>query len=368
MNLQNLNKIKFELTGYNIDNLIKLLQQKKVVLFDVKKENLTVSFFVLENQSKIVARYIKNFKHKQSLTKIKQIPFFLLANIGVILGVFIGCMFFLISSKYTWRIEIFGLKDLTKNEIITVLQNNNVKVGKINTQTSEDIETILLNNYDRIAQVSVIKQGTAIIINLSEKLVYTEQSFNPITAKYNGIITKINLITGTPNVKVGDYVNAGDVLVLPFNLVDNKKISVKPLAEIEAEIYILGSAKLDKTEQVLVRTGKKQLVYNYKLFNWNIFSGKNKNSFALFDKVVYNENVSSILPFKRQVECYYELKIDHITNDFDLKKQELIDESVKIAHQNLPMGKILNSDTNLILEQDKMLAITKITLQGIIND
>lgn len=368
MNLDNLNKVKFELSGYNIDNLLKLLHQKKVVLYDLKKENLTVSFFVLEKQKKIVNRYIKNFKQKQSLTKIKQFPLFLLLNIGTILGVVFGGIFFLISSNYTWRIEIFGLKDLTKTEILQVLKENDISVGKINTQTSEDIETILLNNYDRIAQVSVIKQGTSIIINLSEKLVYKEQTFNPITAKYSGIITKINLITGTPNVKVGDFVNAGDVLVLPFNLVENKKISVKPLAQIEAEIFVTASSKINRTEDVCVRTGNKQLVYKYKLFNLNLFCGKNKNSFALFDKVVYNENVSSLIPFSRQVECYYQLKTEKITNDFALKKQALIDDSIKKAQQKLPIGKILSTDTKLIEEQDKMLAITKITVQGIIND
>ena len=59
-----------------------------------------------------------------------------------------------------------------------------------------------MNNYDRIAQVSVIREGTAIIINLSEKLVYTEVEFQPIIAKYSGIIKDIKVITGTINVNV----------------------------------------------------------------------------------------------------------------------------------------------------------------------
>ena len=48
--------------------------------------------------------------------------------------------------------------------------------------------------------------------------------------KYSGIIKEINIITGTTNVKVGDYVNVGDVLVLPFNINANgeKVYDLKP--------------------------------------------------------------------------------------------------------------------------------------------
>ena len=47
---------------------------------------------------------------------------------------------------------------------------------------------------------------------------YKEEEFQPILAKHTGIITNINVITGTTNVKVGDFVNIGDDLVLPFNI------------------------------------------------------------------------------------------------------------------------------------------------------
>lgn len=361
--------MKYELKGYNIDNLLKTLYIKKVTLFNVVKTSSTeVSFEIMDKDSKKVKRYITNYKVKKTLTGIRRLPKFLLANLGVILGVFFGFIFLMFASNYTWQIKIFGIEELTEKDIINVLSENNIKKGKINLQSSKEIEDVLTNNYDRIAQVSVIRVGTAIIINLSEKLIYEEEKFSPITAKYNGIVKEINAITGTINVKIGEYVNVGDVLILPFNINSNgEKISVKPLAEIKGEIFIVNKQELKKTEQVLVRTGKKKTVYKYKFNNLNLFSGKSKNSFAIFETVVYNENISSILPLNRDVCVFYELKTSEIINDFEKGKESLVKKSQKEARNSLPLGEILNETTNTTIIDDTMIACTTIKMKGLIN-
>lgn len=362
--------MKYHLTGYNIDNLLKTLYSKKIVLYNVVRiAHNEVSFEIDDKQVKKVKRHIANFKVTKKLTGLKKLPSFLLANLGVVLGVFFGSIFYIFASQFTWQIKVYGTKELTENQILNVLNENNVKTGKINLISQQEIEKILLNKYDRIAQVSVIKQGTAIIINLSEKLVYIETEYKPIVANYNGMITEINVVTGTTNVKVGDYVNIGDILVLPFNLdSNNNKVSVKPIAEIKAEIFVIGKCEIGRTEQVLVRTGRTTTEYKYKIFNFNLFSSKNKNSFALFESFMYNENVGDLLPLSRDVYTYYELDYVTKTNNFEEEKQSLIEKSKLEARKNLPIGDILSEETITKIIEDKMYAITTIKVNGIIND
>ena len=362
--------MKFEIVGYNIDNLVKTLHRKKVKILDFEiKDKNKATFCVLDKDEKKVKRYIKNFKTRTTLSKLKQIPKFFLANIGVVIGVFIGCIVSVFLSAYTWQIQVFGNENLSKKDIIEVLKENNVQTGKINLQTNEQIEEILLNKYDRIAQVSVIKQGTAIVINISEKLVYNETEFKPLVANYSGIVTSVNVVTGIPNVKVGDYVNKGDVLVLPFNINSNgEKVSVKPLAEISAQMFIVAKTELNKTEQVLTRTGNSSYEYRYKFFNFNLFSGKNKNSFANFETEVYNENVSDLLPFSRDVYKFYELKLETITHDFENEKEKLIEKSQNQARLNMPSGELINEETTTSIVGDKLYACTTLTILGTIND
>ena len=313
--------MKFDLNGYDLDNLIKKLYLKKVTLYNiVKYSNEHISFEIDDKNEKKVKRYIANFKVKQSLNKFKRVPKLVATNVGILLGVFFGIIFSIFASNYIWQIRIYGTNELNNSDILEVLKDNGICVGKINRTTSEEIENILLHNYDRIAQVSVIKKGTAIIINLSEKLVYSEINYEPITAMFNGIVTDINIITGTSNVKIGDYVNIGDVLVLPFNINSNgEKVSVEPLAEIKGQIFIINKVKLNRIEYTLKRTGNSIKTYIYKLFDLKLFSGKSKNSFALFETVSYNENISRLIPFSRDVIVYYELATVETIHDFDVE-------------------------------------------------
>lgn len=362
--------MKFEIDGYGIENLFSTLHQKKVKIFNLSKNSPNhASFETLDKDEKKVKRYIANFKVKQTLSKAKRLPKFLLANIGIVIGVFLGSIFGIFASNHTWQIIVYGTKELKPEEIISVLKSNGVSKGKINTQTSEEIEEILLNNYDRIAQVSVIREGTAIIINLSEKLVYNEKEFQPILAKNNGIIKEINVITGTVNVKIGDYVNVGDVLVLPFNInADGEKISVKPMAQIEAEMFVVGKCEIAKEETILARTGRTKRAYKYKIFKFDLFWGKHKNSFADFEFDVYNESISGLVPLTRDVYTYYELAPKQIVHDFEAEKQNLMEKSLNLARKEMPIGEIISENTSVSIVEDKMFAISTLVVLGNIND
>lgn len=362
--------MKFDLKGYNADNLIKTLVSKKIKIYNLTFKNRTEFSFEIDDKYVTKAKkYITNFKTKESFTKLRKLPTFLLANLGVILGVFIGSILFVFLSAFTWQIQVYGTEELSKTDIIKVLKENNIKIGKINLQNNQEIEEILLNKYDRIAQVSVIKEGTAIIINLSEKLVYVEQDFEPIKAISSGIITKVNVVTGTINVKVGDFVNKGDVLVLPFNInADGNKVNVKPLAEITATMFVIGKCELNEEEIEVYRTGKKIKTYNYKFKNINLFSGKNKNSFALFESVVYNENVSRFVPLYREVITFYELATKVVKINLQDEVENLKQKSLNLARENIIAGEILNEETQLTNLGTKLIAISTITILGKIND
>ncbi len=362
--------MKFELKGYNIDNLLKTLYSKKVTLYNLTRlSHDHVTFETSRADEKKVKRYIKNYKSNLTPDFFRRLPKILLANLGIVLAVFFGTIFFLFLSNYTWQIRIYGAENLTDEEIINVLAENGVKVGKINMESSEEIESILLNNYDRIAQVSVIREGTAIIINISEKLVYDEIEYEPITAEFCGIIRDINLVTGTLNVKVGDYVNIGDILVLPFNIDSNgNKVSVQPFAEIFGEIYINSTAILSASERKLVRTGREITCYEYKIFNRYIFSGKTKNLFALFETELYNENVSDILPLSRDVITYYELDYVTIEHNLSAELEENENKSRDLARGTLPKNaEILVEKTTSTVIDNILYSTTTLTIEGIIH-
>ena len=123
--------MKFSLKGYNIDNLIRILHNKKIILYNLEKHNLnSVSFEVEDNQVKKVRRYVSNYKIKESLTGIKKIPAFILANVGVLIGVFFGFIFYFFASNYIWQIKIYGTEEIPSSEILKVLDMSIFDGGK----------------------------------------------------------------------------------------------------------------------------------------------------------------------------------------------------------------------------------------------
>lgn len=363
--------MRIDLEGYDIDNLLRLLYLKKVRLYNLtRKGQKNVTFEIDDRDAKKVKRYISNYKAKTTERTIKRLPKFIVANLGLVIGVFLGIIFCIFASNFTWQILVYGTEDLSTSDIIKVLADNGVKVGQINHETSEDIEAILLKNYDKIAQVSVIREGTAIIINLSEKLVYDDTVYEPIVARYNGIVTDINIITGTTNVKIGDYVNAGDVLVLPFNLnALGEKVSVEPMAEIKGKIFVIGKAELAREEVVLTPSGRTITTYEYKVWGKHLFFGKSKNSFAFFEFNMYNEYISRVLPITRTVTVYSELVETTITHDFASEREALVQESIDIAYNSLvEYDTMLDEHTIVTTVGDKMTACTTLTLTGLLND
>ncbi len=361
--------MKFDLVGYDGENLLKTLHLKRVAIYNVNI--LDKSHITFEAEDKFenkIKRYIKNFKANKTKNFFRRFPKFVLLNLGVVLGVFFGTIFFMFASNFTWKITVYGTKELSTNDIIEVLSQNGIKTGKINLQSSEEIETILQNNYDRIAQVSVIRKGTHIIINLSEKLVYEKGEFQPIVAKHSGIISKINVITGTVNVKIGDFVNVGDILVLPFNLdFNNEQIPVNPIAEIYAKMYIVNVKKVAKEETVLVRSGSTKIEYEYFLFNKKIYSGRAKNKFALYECEERFEFLFSLVPMKRKVITYYELCPQIIFHDFSREKDGIIQSAVDEAYNELPEAiEFLDESVESEIIEGSLFVFVNLTINGII--
>ena len=156
---------------------------------------------------------------------------------------------------------------------------------------------------------------------------------------------------------------------MPFNISSSgDQVSVNPIAEISGTIYVIGRCEISKTETILTESGRVINEYHYKLKNLNLFSGKNKNSFAKFYITSYNENVSDLIPLTRErVECH-ELVETQISHDFNLEHDDLAQKSRDLAHSNLPVtDKILSEDTVVSVENDKMFACTTITVQGLIS-
>ena len=269
-------QIRVHVTGFNLDQLLNKIHNKSITIHNIEKTMANTMFFDVKlSQYKHVKPLLSNYKYSIKYLGMTNLKTWLKANIAILLAVPFILIGMWVSTRFAWNIKIYGAEGELNSQIIEVLKTNNIGAGRLLPGNIDSIEQILLSELPNVAQVSCIKRGTTILINVSPKLVYAPEIYEPIRASLNGIITNFSLISGTMAVHVGDFVNEGDVLVYPYTLdKDGNQVNVKPIAEVKAKAYVVGSSKLNATTTELVRTGNQYTTSSITFLNKNLFSTK----------------------------------------------------------------------------------------------
>ncbi len=362
--------VRIKVVGYNLDQLINKLQNNNIVCYNIERvENNVMLFSVHIKQYNKVKPLLKNYEYHIKYLGIANFKTWLMKNLAIILVIPFALGLMAFSTRFTWAIKIYGAEGELDSSVIKILQQNDIAVGKLMPKDNEQIEQILLNELPNVAQVSCIRRGTSLIINISKKLVYTPETYEPIRATYNGVVTNFSLISGTMAVSIGEFVSAGDILVYPFTLdKDGNQVAVQPIAEVRAKAYVVGSSKLHASSVELRRTGKKYTTSSMRFLNKNLFSKKVPKPFALYETSVYNQYISSVLPIVKTKVTYYEL--DYIIVNYDLvaEQSRIESESVDLAYKNLPTNsEILDEQTTSLIVNDTLYSTTTLTISTIIS-
>lgn len=360
--------LRIKVKGVNLDTLINSIYNLGITLRNIaRKEHKEICFNIQSDDfAKIKDSIFKNADYE--IVKETGIPNFkiLLKKYAFVVVTFAVCvMLFIFSTTFIWDIKIYGIENISRQDVIAALGKNNVKIGNVYLYDNDKLEKILLNEIKDIAQVSVDKQGNLLLINISEKIRYKEPDFEPVLSQFYGIITECKLISGTLCVKAGDYVNAGDVLVQPYILDANgNQVKVEPIAEIKAKVYIVGQTALEKEEIVFVRSGKKNVQCDFYLFGKKIFSNKARNRFANFETNVYNKYISSLIPIICRRTEIYELVPKKVINNLELEQSKAEQKARELAYGQIKnLSSVMDESCNSEIINDILYANCVLTCE-----
>lgn len=190
----------------------------------------------------ILKRYGLPFKLKSNRRKLRTV---------LCLAVFFITLWIL--SQYIWSIEIIGSKITNETEIIAALREIGIYEGVRSTDISPKTDReLLLLKLDTLSWCSLNVEGSRLTVNVSE-ITEKESAKTPanLVAEYDGIITKINVTSGSCLVKVGDTVAEGEVLVSGIiENTDGTKFAASSgeiIAEIQKEFTLSDSFKQSYT-------------------------------------------------------------------------------------------------------------------------
>ena len=326
--------VKIKVEGLFLERFINICVSKKILLMDIKREKSTIMYAnVGIADYKKLKQVARKTKSKIKIQRKKGLPFTIKKYrkrkiFGILFVVIIALL--IVSSNYIWNIEISGNVKITNQEILQSLEESGLKVGlsKNDIDTNVVISKIRLDRED-IAWIGITVKGTNAIVKIKEAAkapeVIDENKFCNIVANKTGMITKINVQNGTANVKVGDIVEEGDILVNGY--LEGKYTGTRYVhgaATVEAKIWYTKKEKAMLKQQIPVQTGNEEKKYSIKFKKNQINLFKTLSKFEKYDTINENKKIILFSNFYLPIEVVKITNKEYVLQDVTYTNEEQI--------------------------------------------
>lgn len=346
----------FKIKSLNREKIFNKISQQ-FVIYDVKQRDGFIEFEVDESDGEEVEKFLnqQNVKiysvvHKGLRRKILNI----LKMWGVVAGLAFGIALYSLQYFFVFKIEVWGCDELNESEIANFVKENMTSRFKGNIDTQR-LEISIRDNFELVSSVSVAIVGQSLIVNINEAILPEELNgeFEPIVSQYDGLVTEINLVQGTLNVKQGDIVQKGDILVYPYIIDgDGEQRPVQPKAEIFADVWVEKEDVFYEYQIVEERTGQKIECSQVTLFGLVIYSNTNENTFESFESEKTSSYIAenNILPLIYTKYTFYETKTTEIIRNFEQEKDDLFENLRQKTLIYLPENAIIKDEKSSVKE------------------
>ena len=345
---------RYTFKGVNTERLLNKMSAD-FELFDIKKDGTKGQFCISLSKDKKLCKQMKNFDIQIEQKRGFGILYHLLCLVkryGIMTAFFLAVAFFVVCSNFVFGIKIMGIESISKTEVVQILKQNGFeKINKKSDIDTSKFEKALASNLKNVSLVSIIIKGNTLVVSIKEKVQNSEyenkDNFAPIVSDFDGVLTKVQLVQGTLNKKVGDIIKKGDVLVFPY-IVDasGNQRQVEPKAEIYAKVYITQKANFYDVEMIAKRTGKSMTKTDIFAFGLKIFSDHKECEFALYETESTKKTISNgnIFPITLEKTIFYEIQNERVENDFEQKKQQIMDDLKQKTLKNLQECDIIENE------------------------
>lgn len=287
--------LRIVVEGYYIERFINICRKKQYMMWNIKKNNdIQLTLNVEIKNFKEICRIARKTQCKVKIKAKRGLPFLL--NKYKKRKIFALCLIVILfaiifSSNFVWNIEIIEENGETIENIMADIQEAGLNIGELKSKidTKEIINKVRLER-DDIAWMGIELKGTNAIVRLvkadEKPEIIDEDEYCNIVSDKNGVITKINAQDGTANVKVGDTVSVGDVLINGW--MEGKYTGIRYVhakGEIEARVWYTMNKTIPYNITEKQVTGNIEEHYALKFNDFKINFPKGVSNFNFYDTI-----------------------------------------------------------------------------------
>lgn len=340
--------VKVKLEGFFIERFLNLCKNEGIILESLSRQNSTyIRFKILKSDFKRIKKIARKTKCRVKIEEKIGLPFLINKYkkrkvFAVALGVI--AFFIMVASNFIWEININGLEFIAKEDLLKMLDDKGVKIGRIKYGLNvEKIENEIKIERKDIAWIGINFDGTSVNVNIKEALeipeVLDESISTNIIANEDAIIEKIVVRSGTARVKVGDNVKKGDILIEGV-----MEGVYKGVRDVHADGIVLGKIFYEKElkenylQKNKVKTGniEKKKILNFKKNKINFNKGLSK--FEKYDTIRTNSKIRLFSNFYFPVEIENVIFEEYYLEDRVYSEEELKNKLIDQLERELEMA------------------------------
>ncbi|RXE59908.1 sporulation protein YqfD [Acetivibrio mesophilus] len=340
--------------GYFLEKFVNICTRRQILLWDIKRnKNSKMTLKISIQGFKRLRPIAKKTGCRVKILNKRGLPFLLnryRRRKTFLLGAAVFIVLFYIMTSFVWSIEVIGNEKIETDIILKSLTQQGVKPGvfkyKINP---EEIANTIILDIDGLSYVNVLLKGTKIKVEVAEGVkrppIIPLNEPCDIVAKKDGVIKSIVVKAGQAQVKEGETVRKGQLLVsgsIPIKGAEDSPRKVHAMGEVLARTWYEGEHPVELKVVEKVRTGRKKDNLTLVLFSKEIELFHKEASFSDFEKVEIKKSLSIgeelVLPFGLTIERYYENDSVEADVSFEDAKENAANIAYKKAARNIPEG------------------------------
>mgnify|MGYP002563483536 CR=1 FL=1 len=357
--------LRIVVEGYYIERFINICRNKNYIMWNIKKNNdVKISLNIEIKDFKEICKIAQKTQCTIKIESKRGFPF--LMNKYKKRKIFVAFLLILIfsilfSSNFVWNIEI---REEENNKVENIMEDVNkagLKIGesKSSIDVKEIINKVRLNRND-IAWMGIELKGTNAIVKIvkaTEKPeIVPEDEYCNIVSDKDGIITKISAQNGTANVKVGDTISKGDILINGW--MEGKYTGIRYVhakGDIQAKVWYTGNKKIEYNTTEKQKTGNTETKYGIKFNNFKIIFPKRLSNFKIYDTIETEKKMKLFSDFYLPISVVKEMNEEEKEVKKTYSKEEAKELGIeelekemeqKIENKNQIVNKSINTHEN----------------------
>lgn len=216
------NHVIFSLIGGFSNEFLSKIMTDGIKIYDVENKDGVIYGKCSASNYRKMAKQTRKYRVRMRIVKKEGVYFKVLPykkRYGIILGILAYMSIITLFSGVVWDIDISGNTKVTDELILETLAQNGIKGGvsvkQVETAMTEVKSLLAL---DRLAWISIERQGSRIVVKVSEQLDKIEHEIPldvscNIIASHSGQIISASVYSGTLLYPVGSGVKEGNVIV-----------------------------------------------------------------------------------------------------------------------------------------------------------